>query len=187
VDDITGFFDGTDAFIYPSLREGSPNALLEAMAHCKLCLVSDIPEHREALGHVPEECFFRPHDDHDLLAKMKYWMGHPERMNAVAAANRRRIEDKHSIRSWIAAHEELYSDLVRASGRGRPKDSAKGQPGADSVPPTRTQVDELAAADRSTRALRNRRHRLALRLAIGLKSEAWSISTATSWKPGATS
>lgn len=50
-----------DLLLFPSVHEGSPNAVLEAIAHGIPVLASDIPEHREIL---PAESLF-PIDDPD--------------------------------------------------------------------------------------------------------------------------
>lgn len=55
-----------DLFVFPSLREGSPNALLEALGCGAPCLGSDIPEIREVLHH--EELLFDPHNAAALSA-----------------------------------------------------------------------------------------------------------------------
>lgn len=43
-------WDGIDLVLFPSLHEGAPNALLEAVAQEKAILASDIPEHREIVN-----------------------------------------------------------------------------------------------------------------------------------------
>jgi len=48
-----------DILAFPSLHEGSPNAVLEAIAHQTPVVASDIPEHREIL---PPGCLLDPHD-----------------------------------------------------------------------------------------------------------------------------
>ena len=68
------FFNDIDIFVYPSLREGSPNALLEAMSYGKFCLASNIKENIETLGaDRPSEMFFDPRNPSDLIDKILYW------------------------------------------------------------------------------------------------------------------
>jgi glycosyltransferase involved in cell wall biosynthesis len=45
--DPVSFIQEADVFINPSFTEGHPVAVLEAMAAGKICLLSDIPPHRE--------------------------------------------------------------------------------------------------------------------------------------------
>ncbi len=53
-----------DVLIFPSLHEGAPNAILEAIANCIPVLASDIPEHREIL----------PHNDLITKNSLKSWI-----------------------------------------------------------------------------------------------------------------
>ena len=48
-DDINEILNITDVFVLPSLFEGMSNALLEAMAMERACVVSDIPENTELI------------------------------------------------------------------------------------------------------------------------------------------
>lgn len=47
--ELTKYYNLCDIFALPSLREGSPKVLLEAMSSGAVCLVSDIPENREVI------------------------------------------------------------------------------------------------------------------------------------------
>ncbi|MEN8128865.1 MAG: glycosyltransferase family 4 protein [Pseudomonadota bacterium] len=49
-----------DLLVFPSLHEGSPNAVLEALANKVPIMASDIPEHAEIL---PRSCLLSPNDD----------------------------------------------------------------------------------------------------------------------------
>jgi len=65
--DAPGLTAQADCFILPSYSEGVSNALLEALACKKPCLVSDIPEHRELF---PDgENLFNP-DQPETLSRM---------------------------------------------------------------------------------------------------------------------
>ena len=99
-------------FIYPSLREGSPNSLLEAMSYGKFCLVSDIPEHREALGSkTHNNCFFEPQNHNDLMKKILFWSKNKDEMLTQAKNNRNRIIKEYSIKNLTSAFERLYDSI----------------------------------------------------------------------------
>ncbi|MBU6149296.1 MAG: glycosyltransferase [Verrucomicrobia bacterium] len=55
-------------FIHPSLSEGQGLVVLEAMAACKPCLLSDIPAHREVAG--KGALYFNPKSAQDLANKI---------------------------------------------------------------------------------------------------------------------
>jgi glycosyltransferase involved in cell wall biosynthesis len=50
VDDVKELWSQIDVLLFPSLHEGAPNAVLEAIAAGVVVLASDIPEHREILS-----------------------------------------------------------------------------------------------------------------------------------------
>jgi glycosyltransferase involved in cell wall biosynthesis len=67
-DDARKLLQGSDLFVFPSLREGMSESLLEATT-CKLpCLVSAIPENMEVIR-SPEQ-HFNPHQTHELIQKI---------------------------------------------------------------------------------------------------------------------
>jgi len=109
---LDDFFKKIDIFIYPSLREGSPNSLLEAMSYGKFCLVSDIPEHREALGpEVHVNCFFEPQRSDDLIKKILFWDKNKNEMLIQAKNNRNRIMKEYSIKILTNSFNRLYDSF----------------------------------------------------------------------------
>lgn len=67
-DDARELLQGSDLFIFPSLREGMSESLLEATT-CKMpCLVSAIPENMEVIRN-PEQ-HFSPHETNELIQKI---------------------------------------------------------------------------------------------------------------------
>src|SRR5262249_31594872 len=59
IDEVDMIWDKVDLLLFPSLHEGAPNAILEALAYSVPVMVSDIPEHREVLP----ECNLLPLND----------------------------------------------------------------------------------------------------------------------------
>ena len=67
-EDARTLLQGSDLFVFPSLREGMSESLLEATT-CKVpCLVSAIPENREVIRN-PEQ-HFSPHETGTLIQKI---------------------------------------------------------------------------------------------------------------------
>jgi len=69
IDYLEALYPHTTLFLHPSLWEGMPNAVLEALAASVPVLASDIPEHRELL--VYEELLFDPKDPLSLAVKLE--------------------------------------------------------------------------------------------------------------------
>lgn len=69
-DDVRQYLFASDVLVMPSRREGLPNAVLEAIACGLVCLLSDIPPHRELTKQSPGHPvrFFAPNDADALAA-----------------------------------------------------------------------------------------------------------------------
>jgi glycosyltransferase involved in cell wall biosynthesis len=106
-----------DIFVLPSLWEGMPNALLEAMA-------AGLPAVASAVGAVPEmvvdgrEALVVPPGDAGALARaLTELAARPTRRREMGALARRRVEDAYRIEATVAQTERLYDDLLPARGR----------------------------------------------------------------------
>jgi glycosyltransferase involved in cell wall biosynthesis len=105
-----------DAVVLPSLFEGFPNVLLEAMA-------SGLPAVATAVGDVPsliEEGvtgFLVPSGDAAALAlalERLHALG-PEARRAMGRAARAQVEARHQLEGVAARHLTLYESLLAAS------------------------------------------------------------------------
>jgi glycosyltransferase involved in cell wall biosynthesis len=67
-EDARKLVQGSDLFVFPSLREGMSESLLEATTCEMPCLVSAIPENMEVIRN-PEQ-HFNPHDTSELIQKL---------------------------------------------------------------------------------------------------------------------
>lgn len=68
-DDVWKVYLASDLFVLPSLSEGMPNALLEALGLNLPCLGSKIPGVADILGYA--ELLFDPYDDEAIAEKVK--------------------------------------------------------------------------------------------------------------------
>ena len=76
------------------------------------CLVSDIPENREALG--GHGFTFRNKDPQDLAARLASLLADPARLMAVGAAARSYVMARFSWDTVAHELEELYRGVLRA-------------------------------------------------------------------------
>lgn len=82
-DDVPAILQRCHLLLLPTLHEGSPNALLEAMGYGLPCLASDIPEIREILPDA--ELLFDPHDPLELTHKLSRFLQLPGYAGVIQA------------------------------------------------------------------------------------------------------
>jgi glycosyltransferase involved in cell wall biosynthesis len=101
------FYQAADAFVLPSLNEGMPNTLLEAMACALPCLASDTGGARDVMvDNFAEQLF--PVDDVATLAKKL-----PSLLDSkIGAAMRQHVETHYSIPVIAQRYLDLYEDLM---------------------------------------------------------------------------
>lgn len=111
--DPSPLFPGFDIYCLPSLAEGSPNALLEAMGRGRACVASKV-------GGVPEaavdgeSALLVPPADPRALARALLRLARDARLRTrLGQAARERVESRFDLRRMIEAHASLYDGLLR--------------------------------------------------------------------------
>ena len=66
IKEIRGLYSSLDIFVLPSLEEGMPTVLLEAMSCGRAIICSDIPGNQALITHNKEGLLFNPHDSQEL-------------------------------------------------------------------------------------------------------------------------
>ncbi|TCS38566.1 sugar transferase (PEP-CTERM/EpsH1 system associated) [Paucimonas lemoignei] len=110
--DIADIMRGFDLFVLPSLAEGTPVTVLEAMA-CGLPVVAS------RVGGLPEVVednvngmLVPPADPAALAAAMLAYQGNAEQASAAGIAARQRIERQYSVQAMLGAYSGLYDALL---------------------------------------------------------------------------
>jgi glycosyltransferase involved in cell wall biosynthesis len=108
------YYQAADAFVLPSLREGMPNALLEAMACGLPCLASDTGGIRDVFGErFPSQLV--PAGDANALAQALPTLFHPG-ASALGKEMREHVEAHFSIEVISQRLMELYEELLHSPG-----------------------------------------------------------------------
>ncbi len=115
--DIPDLLAASDSFVLPSLWEGMPMALIEAMASGLPVVATDVSGTREVM--IPGETgLMVPPNDPDQLARaIEEILANPARARAMGAAGRRRVEASFSAQSqvneYLALFERNRSNRIR--------------------------------------------------------------------------
>jgi glycosyltransferase involved in cell wall biosynthesis len=106
-----------DLLASPSLGEGFPNVVAEAMACGVPCVVSDAGDSAALVGATGR---IVPPGDPDALAAacQELITAGAARRQKMGAAARRRVAERYSLAATVAAYQELYQAIV--PGHDRP-------------------------------------------------------------------
>ncbi len=99
-----------DVFILPSLHEGMSNALLEAMAAGKPCVVSAIPENLELIKNEKNGLCFRPRNFLDLAQKIKIIAATPSLAATLGEKAREDVAD-YDLKKIIKKLDDFFQNI----------------------------------------------------------------------------
>jgi len=110
--DAAAYLKTFGAFVLPSLMEGIPRCIMEAMACDIPVVVSDIPGNRDLVVQNDTGLLFPPRDSQELARQLRFLMEHPERGQAMALRARQKVESQFSNRTMAAQYAALYHELL---------------------------------------------------------------------------
>jgi glycosyltransferase involved in cell wall biosynthesis len=109
--DMPAFLGGLDGFVLPSLKEGFPNVLLEAMEVGLPAVASDIPGAREMLGGTG--LLVPAGDAPGLAGALGRLAGDAALRRTLGEAARRRVETHYDLARNVAQLEGLLREMAR--------------------------------------------------------------------------
>lgn len=108
-EDVRDLIQGSDLFVFCSLKEGMPNSLLEAMACQVPCLISSIPENVELIQN--EEQHFPPDHPEILTNKINRLIEDSRHYNEILQAT---LEDKQRfLFDWSGEVVQRTEELLK--------------------------------------------------------------------------
>jgi glycosyltransferase involved in cell wall biosynthesis len=136
--DIPQLLGVLDIFVMPSIAEGLPNALLEAMAAARPVVVTSAGGMGEIIQDGVNGLVVPAGDEAALSGGLRKLVKDRSFAQALGAAARQCIEKKHSIRATARAWEDLYFALLRRKGvpvrKGQPDCLRSDKPGRRRTP-----------------------------------------------------
>jgi glycosyltransferase involved in cell wall biosynthesis len=115
-DDIERFHRAADLFVLPSVREGMPNALLEAMASATPCIATRLDGVTDAvIENDRNGLLVAPNDVGDLTESLRRCLHDPSWARTLGVHARRTVEERYSLDRAARQYLDAYTDLE--SGR----------------------------------------------------------------------
>jgi len=111
-DDLQRFYATLDAFVLPSLYEGLPLALLEAMAAGRRIVATAVGEVGSVLRGT-DAAIVPPDDRNALTSAMRAAMDAP----VPSAAQRQRVIDRYSVQRMASDYAQVYNDVWNRHAR----------------------------------------------------------------------
>jgi glycosyltransferase involved in cell wall biosynthesis len=119
--DLAEALAAIDVFVLPSLMEGHPLAVLEAMAAAKPIVATAVGGLAEAIDDGRSGLLVPPGDADALAEAVVSLLRDPEKAARLGREARRSLEDRFSLEKSVRANEEVYRSALaeRANGGGR--------------------------------------------------------------------
>ena len=108
--DIAQLNQAADMFIFPSLQEGLPVALMEAMANKNLALCSDIRGNTDLINR--KEYLFNPKDADSVVKSIEYAINNPKKADDIRV-NYENIINKFSTKVVDEKMREIYKSYKK--------------------------------------------------------------------------
>lgn len=105
------FYASLDCFLLPSLDEGLPIALLEAMASARMVIASDVGSVKEVVHHQENGLLVSPGNLEGLTSAMLSVTSNRERISRFGSAARGQIVARYSSSRMVSRYADLYRNL----------------------------------------------------------------------------
>jgi glycosyltransferase involved in cell wall biosynthesis len=112
-DDIPEILSSLDLFVLPSILEGHPIVILEAMAMAKPIVASDINGVREQIENGRTGVLVPRGDPQALAEAINQMLKERIEAKKLGMEARKQVEETFDIRRQVALHEEVYKGLLK--------------------------------------------------------------------------
>jgi starch synthase (maltosyl-transferring) len=109
---MPAIYAASDAVVLPSLWEGFPNALLEAMAARRPVIASDIADNDRLVRNNENGYLFPADDEHALAQALATLIAlRPETRAGLGQTGRGMVESSYSMDRMVKRTTEIYLEL----------------------------------------------------------------------------
>ncbi len=100
-----------DCFIFPSRKEGFPNALMEAMASQLPCIASQIGGVEALIDNGVNGVLFESENSKDLAKQCLWLLDNPDRNKSIGENARQKMLSTYSFETIASRYVQLYKEL----------------------------------------------------------------------------
>lgn len=115
-DDVPRLLAAADLLVLPSLYEGLPNVVLEAMRFSKPVVATSAPGTTEVVSHERTGLLVPPQNPPALAQALRTLLRDPERARKMGAEGRACVESEFRADTMITRFADLYERLAKAKG-----------------------------------------------------------------------
>jgi glycosyltransferase involved in cell wall biosynthesis len=117
-EDVRELLEIYDVFTLPSLSEGMPLALLEAMAAGVPCVASRVGGIGEVIADEETGLLVRPRDSQALARSILWLLNDPTFAKQMGAAGRQFVARRYSVPCMVQAYQDIYEELTSQPAHG---------------------------------------------------------------------
>ena len=118
--EIKDWLSVMDMFVLPSKTEGTPLALLEAMAAGLPVIATKVGEIPNILTDHQNGILIDYGDVKGLSDSILYLLNNPVKARALAEAGKQLVEEKHNVDKWIQQIENIYLAILSERSKSTP-------------------------------------------------------------------
>lgn len=111
-EDVPGWLRAADVFLFPSKREGMPNALLEAMASGLACISSRIGGSVDIIRHDVDGYVFEVDDEEGMATAVQRLLQDSGQAARIGAAARAKATQHFSLTVVAERYSKLYAEML---------------------------------------------------------------------------
>ncbi|MFN8433716.1 MAG: glycosyltransferase family 4 protein [Anaerolineales bacterium] len=109
--DLPAYYSLMDVFVHPSLRDGMPNAVLEAMACGVLVIATPVGGVKDVLQDGVNGFFVNVNDAEGLAQKMTEVLNQPTKRETVGRSARETVMSQYTLEKELQANLQIYASL----------------------------------------------------------------------------
>ena len=129
--DVAAVLAAADLFVLPSLSEGLPLALLEAMFAGRTIVASEVGEIAVALAHGEAGVLVEPGNPAALADAIDRLLRDPARARRLGECAARRAAEEYDVSRMVTRYVETYQRLIRRRAARRPARSDVARPATE--------------------------------------------------------